>query len=164
MSLLFRLMSTAATMISSETPWWMGVPTKLIRKTTLVPAAVNHLPVHTLTFAIPKDATFTGRAISHSDVRYILGLQCRCTSCYRLSELLLFPTGSHCLFPAICSLQSYISLSMQNHPSPPISKFRIKKVKIELGDVVKMVIPQYKVYNLLKRHILRVSDRVLYHL
>lgn len=84
MSLLFRLMSTAATMISSETPWWMGVPTKLIRKTTLVPAAVNHLPVHTLTFAIPKDATFTGRAISHSDV------------------------------------------------------------KIELGDVVKMVIPQYK--------------------
>jgi len=71
--MLFRLMSAVATMISTETPWWTGVPTKLIRKTTLIPAALNHLPVYTLTFAIPKNATFTGRAKPHSEVKIDLG-------------------------------------------------------------------------------------------
>ncbi|CAB9510262.1 b5 reductase 1 [Seminavis robusta] len=61
-------------MVSTETPWWLGAPTKLIKKTTLVPAAPNHLPVHTLTFAIPKDdSAFSGRAKPHSEVAIELG-------------------------------------------------------------------------------------------
>ena len=66
-------MLTVATVISNETPWWTGVPTKLIRKTTLIAASPDHLPVYTLTFAIPKDATFTGRAKPHSEVNIGLG-------------------------------------------------------------------------------------------
>jgi len=66
-------MSTVAAVLTNETPWWMGVPTKLIKKTTLIAAASDHLPVYTLTFAIPKDATFTGRAKPHSQVRIDLG-------------------------------------------------------------------------------------------
>jgi len=66
-------MSTVATLISTETPWWTGVPTKLIKKTTLIAERPNHLPVYTLTFAIPKDATFTGRAKPHSEVNIDLG-------------------------------------------------------------------------------------------
>lgn len=53
-------------------PWWTGVPTTLIRKNTLVPASPNHLPVHTLTFAIPE-GKFTGRAKPHTEVRLDLG-------------------------------------------------------------------------------------------
>jgi NAD(P)H-flavin reductase len=54
-------------------PWWTGVPTKLIRKTTLVLARPNHLPVHTLTFSIPKDGNFSGAAVPHSNVRIDVG-------------------------------------------------------------------------------------------
>ena len=62
-----------ATVLTTETPWWTGVPTKLIKKTALIAAAPDHLPVYTLTFAIPKDAMFTGRAKPHSEVRIDLG-------------------------------------------------------------------------------------------
>jgi len=57
----------------TETPWWTGVPTKLLKKTCLIAAAPDHLPVYTLTFAIPQDATFTGRAMPHAQVRIDLG-------------------------------------------------------------------------------------------
>jgi NAD(P)H-flavin reductase len=52
---------------------WTGVPTKLIKKTTLVQARPDHLPVHTLTFAIPKDGDFSGAAVPHSQVRIDVG-------------------------------------------------------------------------------------------
>jgi NAD(P)H-flavin reductase len=63
-----------AKMAASEaTPWWTGVPTTLIKKTTLVQEAPNHLPVHTLTFAIPTHASFTGQSTSHRNLRLHLG-------------------------------------------------------------------------------------------
>lgn len=65
------------------TPWWTGVPTKLIRKTTLVQPSVpinskeyvnaTHFAVHTLTFEVPQGCTFGGLAIPHSDIRIDLG-------------------------------------------------------------------------------------------
>jgi len=55
--------------------WAKGVPTRLLAKTTLI--SVNdppdHLPVHTLTFAIPHNAVFTGKAKPHSQIRIDLG-------------------------------------------------------------------------------------------
>ena len=73
--MIFRIMTAVATMVSTETPWWLGTPTKLIKKTTLVKAdqGVNRLPVHTLTFAIPENAKPSGKARLHSDVRIDLG-------------------------------------------------------------------------------------------
>lgn len=60
--------------VSENTPWWTGVPTTLIKKTTLIQEeAPNHLPVHTLTFAIPTHTNFTGQATSHRNVRLDLG-------------------------------------------------------------------------------------------
>lgn len=53
--------------------WRTGVPTRLLKKTTLIPASANHLPVHTLTFAIPPSDTLTGRACPHSSVRIDYG-------------------------------------------------------------------------------------------
>jgi len=55
------------------TPWWEGVPTKLIRKTTLIAASENHLPVHTLTFETPKDGVFAGPSKPHNEMRLDLG-------------------------------------------------------------------------------------------
>ena len=72
-----KIITTIASMTRKDqnAPWWAGVPTKLIKKTTLVPPAMNSLPVHTLTFAIP-DADhpgFDGPAIHHSKLRLDLG-------------------------------------------------------------------------------------------
>lgn len=51
-----------------------GVPTKLLRKTTLIPASALHLPVHTLTFAIPDTPPAAhARICPHADVRLDLG-------------------------------------------------------------------------------------------
>lgn len=51
-----------------------GVPTKLLRKTTLIPASALHLPVHTLTFAIPSAPPAAhARICSHAAVRLDLG-------------------------------------------------------------------------------------------
>jgi len=69
----FRLMSTVAAVFATEVPWYTGVPTTLLKKTTLIPATPDHLPVYTLTFAIPHNATFTGRAKPHAEVRIDLG-------------------------------------------------------------------------------------------
>ena len=74
--MLFRFMTAVASMVYTETPWWVGVPTKLLKKQTLVKAdpKVGRLAVHTLTFEIPpKNATFTGRAKSPSEIRIDLG-------------------------------------------------------------------------------------------
>lgn len=49
------------------------MPTKLIRKTTLVPPSPGHLPVHTLTFELPSAAAMSGRTRAHSDLRLDLG-------------------------------------------------------------------------------------------
>lgn len=71
----FKTVSAIMTMVLPESiaqPWWVGAPTTLIRKSTLVPASANHLPVYTLTFEIPK-ANFSGRAKAHSAVRVDLG-------------------------------------------------------------------------------------------
>lgn len=51
----------------------MGAPTKLVRKTTLVPQDSNHLPVYTLTFQIPRDHKFSGRAQPLQNVRIDMG-------------------------------------------------------------------------------------------
>merc|ERR1711957_610004 len=81
------MMAAVATMTAtSETTSWRGVPTKLIRKTTLVPgeAAIDalgphstaNLPVHTLTFAIPSEeasSSLTGKAKRHGTVQIALG-------------------------------------------------------------------------------------------
>jgi hypothetical protein len=50
-----------------------GVPTKLIKKITLVEESPDHLPIHTLTFEIPRGAKFTGFAQPHSEVRLDMG-------------------------------------------------------------------------------------------
>lgn len=52
--------------ISMATKRW-GVPTRLIKKITLVPASEHCLPVHTLTFAIPEPE------MHHSTLRLDLG-------------------------------------------------------------------------------------------
>jgi len=70
---LLNYFSSVASMMSTDTPWWVGVPTKLINKKTLVESGENRLPVHTLTFEIPKNGTFSGRAQPHSNVRLELG-------------------------------------------------------------------------------------------
>ena len=70
---MFRIMTGLASLVSTETPWWMGVPTTLIKKTTLVEEAQDRLPVHTLTFAIPQNVKFSGRAKSHADVDLSVG-------------------------------------------------------------------------------------------
>jgi NAD(P)H-flavin reductase len=54
-------------------PDMTGVPTKLIKKTTLIKESPDHLPVHTLTFEIPSGANFTGKARPHSEVRIDMG-------------------------------------------------------------------------------------------
>ena len=43
------------------------------RRTTLVPAGDNHLPVHTLTFTIPPLSTLSACAIPHHEARAYLG-------------------------------------------------------------------------------------------
>jgi ferredoxin-NADP reductase len=66
--------AVASSEVLLETPAWKeGVPTKLIRKTTLVEESPDHLPVHTLTFEIPTGFTFTGKAQSHSQVKIDMG-------------------------------------------------------------------------------------------
>jgi NAD(P)H-flavin reductase len=65
-------MSAVDSVVMSEMP--TGVPTKLIKKITLVEESPDHLPVHTLTFEIPAaGANFTGRAQPHSEVRLDMG-------------------------------------------------------------------------------------------
>lgn len=71
--MLFKAATTVATVMTGTSPWWAGVPTKLIRKTPLVRERESHLPVYTLTFEIPKGETFTGRAQPHKDIRLDLG-------------------------------------------------------------------------------------------
>jgi hypothetical protein len=44
---MFRILTAVATMVSTEMPWWMGVSTKLVQKTTLVEEASDPLPVYT---------------------------------------------------------------------------------------------------------------------
>jgi ferredoxin-NADP reductase len=66
--------SFPSALMTQQTPWWAGVPTKLIRKTTLVPSSPDHLPVYTLTFAIPRENESSGgRAMAHSKVRLDMG-------------------------------------------------------------------------------------------
>ena len=71
--MIFDLVKSVMTLMTGTAPWWTGVPTTLLRKTTLVTAAENRLPVHTLTFSIPEDHRFTGKAKSHSDIALELG-------------------------------------------------------------------------------------------
>mmetsp|Transcript_24846 Transcript_24846/g.23870 ORF Transcript_24846/g.23870 Transcript_24846/m.23870 type:complete len:287 (-) Transcript_24846:132-992(-) len=70
--------------IVSAISCWSGVPTKLIRKVTLVQptcpvnssdynTTTSRLTVHTLTFEIPQGHEFSGRAISHNDIRLDYG-------------------------------------------------------------------------------------------
>jgi len=80
MSSMYQKITYAASFFTS---WWTGVPTKLIRKTTLVQpsCAVNsseyrttsHFAVHTLTFEIPQGHTFGGPTIPHNDIRLDYG-------------------------------------------------------------------------------------------
>ena len=80
-SMVFKALTAVSTLLSSQQPWFMGVPTKLIKKTTLVHPAcgdpdgntTTRLPVHTLTFQIPKNVTFSGKAIPHNNVRLDMG-------------------------------------------------------------------------------------------
>lgn len=61
---------------TETTSWWMGAPTKLLRKRTLVSAGPDRLPVHTLTFAMPPvdDTTlYTGKALHPSQLRLDMG-------------------------------------------------------------------------------------------
>jgi NAD(P)H-flavin reductase len=60
---------------SSPPSWAQGVPTQLVRKVNIIPESDQHLPVYTLTFAIP-DAShqhFVGPAVHHSKVRLDMG-------------------------------------------------------------------------------------------
>jgi len=63
------------TLSNNKKPWWTGVPTKLIRKIQLVPENDGHLPVHTLTFEIPRigQYEFSGRAQPLENVRIDMG-------------------------------------------------------------------------------------------
>jgi len=74
----------SASISSAATPWWVGVSTKLIRKTTLVEPSCpvnspdygvgnSRLSVHTLTFEIPQGNEFSGRAIPHNNIRLDYG-------------------------------------------------------------------------------------------
>jgi NAD(P)H-flavin reductase len=61
------------------TPWWTGVPTKLLQKQVMVKPSspidsndyktTKHLAVHTLTFEIPQNVQFSGRACAHKDIQ-----------------------------------------------------------------------------------------------
>eukprot|EP00548_Thalassiothrix_antarctica_P014734 CAMPEP_0194177662 /NCGR_PEP_ID=MMETSP0154-20130528/11380_1 /TAXON_ID=1049557 /ORGANISM="Thalassiothrix antarctica, Strain L6-D1" /LENGTH=289 /DNA_ID=CAMNT_0038892307 /DNA_START=107 /DNA_END=973 /DNA_ORIENTATION=+ len=77
-------MSTTSLKNNNTNPWWIGVPTKLVQKTTLVPGtatveafnsdSILTLPVYTLTFEIPCDEyAFTGKAKRHDRLRIDLG-------------------------------------------------------------------------------------------
>jgi len=52
--------------------WFDGVATTLLRKTTLVTAGPDRLPVHTLTFQIPSQPV-ASPAIPHANIRLDLG-------------------------------------------------------------------------------------------
>lgn len=69
------MITTAATVLMSERPWWMGIPTTLLRKTLLVDGKeeLGRFPVYTLTFAIPPSEKMSGRAMPHSEIRMDLG-------------------------------------------------------------------------------------------
>lgn len=74
--IMFQVVTAAATVFTGGAqPWWMGAPTKLLRKTPLVLASAKEgrLPVYTLTFEIPQEANFTGRARPHASVCLDLG-------------------------------------------------------------------------------------------
>lgn len=73
--MFFDFASAAVTIMTGTKPWWTGVPTKLLRKRTLVQAAANRLPVHTLTFEIPDphNDALTGQAKPHADIQIDLG-------------------------------------------------------------------------------------------
>lgn len=71
--MIFDLAKAAMTFMTGTTPWWAGVPTTLLRKTTLVTAAQDRLPVHTLTFGIPDGHVFSGKAKSHKEIDLDLG-------------------------------------------------------------------------------------------
>jgi len=96
---------------------WMGVPTKLLRKTTIVEACENpvRLPVYTLTFEIPSEEEWT---------RQIKGPRTEAESWSEEKK-----TDQH--FDAIRRKMK----RMQLHHS---------KINISLGDVIKMNIPNYK--------------------
>lgn len=68
---LLDILTSAMSLIVN--PWWTGVPTKLLRKVTLVEAGKDRLPVHTLTFEIPNSDGLTGRAIPLEKVRIDMG-------------------------------------------------------------------------------------------
>jgi NAD(P)H-flavin reductase len=55
--------------------WAVGVPTQLLRKVNIIPPSEHHLPVHTLTFAMPdiNHENFNGPAVHHSQVRVDMG-------------------------------------------------------------------------------------------
>lgn len=67
----------------TASPWWTGVPTRLIRKSTLVQSScpiqskeyssASRLAVHTLTFEIPQGFQFSGRACAHNDIKLDYG-------------------------------------------------------------------------------------------
>jgi len=64
----------ATSAMASTAPWWIGTPTKLIRKTLMVSeVGLDRLPVYTLTFEIPHDGEFTGRTQSFEKVRIDYG-------------------------------------------------------------------------------------------
>lgn len=73
--MLFKVITTMASVFMSERPWWLGVPTTLVRKTLLVSAdeLSGRLPVYTLTFSIPPADELSGRAKAHSKVNLHLG-------------------------------------------------------------------------------------------
>jgi ferredoxin-NADP reductase len=74
-SVVVTTIPTSGEVPSPTSTWWTGVPTRLLRKTTLVSgdddAAGDRLPVHTLTFAMPPhDApAFHGKARHPSTLR-----------------------------------------------------------------------------------------------
>mmetsp|Transcript_13183 Transcript_13183/g.32044 ORF Transcript_13183/g.32044 Transcript_13183/m.32044 type:complete len:281 (+) Transcript_13183:308-1150(+) len=82
----FTAVVSTMTATGEATPWWHGVPTKLVKKTTLIPGEATiealsahstaNLPVHTLTFEIPSEedsSSLTGKAKQHDTVRIELG-------------------------------------------------------------------------------------------
>lgn len=74
--MLFDLMTTGMKLIYGTLPWWAGVPVTLVRKTPLVTAAADRLPVYTLTFAMPQELiipTNGGKAKPHADIDLDLG-------------------------------------------------------------------------------------------
>lgn len=81
-SFMKRSASFSPSMYAS-TPWWTGVPTKLIRKNTIVEPncsinspeyrTASRLAVHTLTFEIPQGHSSGGMACSHNNIRLDYG-------------------------------------------------------------------------------------------